>query len=264
MKPIRTVFGVLALAFMLQSPPSLAVIPTSDQSDLWWTAGEDGWGMQMVERDNRIFATIYVYDSSGNPVWYTSLMDFQGNLSWKGDLYTATGTWFGAVPYVASSFKPVKVGTMTWTATDLVSGTLAYSVNGVPVSKSIVRFTIGTEDFSGTYLGGLHLVQTGCTDPTANGTREGFTNFINTQNGSSFQLALIPEAGPACTLAGTLTQAGRFGSVSGQYTCVNGTMGTFGLDGAAVGVNTFSTHFTAVDTVTGCTATGYLGGIRHR
>jgi hypothetical protein len=165
---------------------------------------------------------------------------------------------------VAGSFKPQNVGTMTWTATDLVSGTLSYSVNGVAVSKSIVRFYIATEDFSGTYLGAVHFTNSGCTDPMKNGTLEGFATFVNTQNGSDFQLTFSPQGSSACTLTGTLTQAGRFGSVSGQYTCVNGTMGTFVADGAAVGVNTFSTHFTTNDTVTGCTGTGYLGGIRHR
>lgn len=263
MKPIRTVFGVVALALMLQSPPSLAVIPTSDQSDLWWTASEDGWGMQMVERDNRIFATIYVYDSSGNPVWYTSLMDYNGTY-WTGDLNASTGSWFGAVPYLASSFHSQKVGTMTWTPNDLISGSLVYSVNGVPVSKSIVRFSLAIEDFSGTFLGAVHLTNTGCTDPMKNGTLEGFANFVNTQNGSSFQLTLIPQGGSGCTLTGTLTQAGRFGGVNGQYTCADGTMGTFAAHGAAVGVNTFSTAFTTKDSVTGCGATGYLSGIRHR
>jgi len=263
MKPIRTVFWVLSLAFMLQSPPSLAVIPTSDQSDLWWTAGEDGWGMQMVERDNRIFATIYVYDSSGNPVWYTSLMDYKGTY-WTGDLNASTGSWFGAVPYLASSFHSQKVGTMTWTPNDLVSGSLVYSVNGVPISKSIVRFSLAIEDFSGTYLGAAHLTNTGCTDPSKNGTLEEFATFIVAQSESSFQLSFNPQTGTACTLTGTLTQAGRLGSVNGQYTCVNGTMGTFVADGAVVGINTFSTHFTTNDAVTGCSATGYLGGMRHR
>ncbi len=264
MKPIRIVFGILALAFVLQSRLLLAAIPTSDQSDLWWSAGEDGWGLQMVERNNRIFATMYVYDSSGNPVWYTSLMDIQGNLSWTGDLYASTGSWFGAVPYVASSFHSQKVGTMTWTANDLVSGSLVYSVNGVPVSKSIARFSLAIEDFGGTYLGAAHLTNTGCTDPMKNGTAEAFATFIVTQSGSSFQLSFNPQTGSACTLTGTLTQAGRFGSVNGQYTCADGTLGTFVANGAAVGVNTFSTAFTTKDSVTGCGATGYLSGIRHR
>jgi hypothetical protein len=264
MKSVGTVFRALLLAFLLQSPLSVAAVPTSDQSDLWWNAGESGWGLQMVERNNIIFATMYVYDANGNPVWYTSLMNPQGNLTWTGDLYASNGSWFGAVPYVPSAFRTQKVGTMTWTAADLVSGTLAYSVNGTQVSKSIVRFYLATEDFSGTYLGAIHSVLTGCTNPMSSGTSEPFQNYSVVQNGSALQLTTSGQGQPTCTFAGALTQTGRFGSVTGQFTCDSGANGSFSIDGMAVGINTLSLHITGTDMVSGCTATGYLGGIRHR
>lgn len=264
MNSVGTVFRALMLALLLQSPLSVAFVPTSDQSDLWWNAGESGWGLQMVERGNAIYATMYVYDANGNPVWYTSLMNPQGNLSWTGDLYATNGSWFGAVPYMASSFKVQKVGTMTWTASDLVSGTLAYSVNGTQVSKNIVRFYLATDDFSGTYLGAIHSVLTGCTDPMANKTSEPFQNFSVVQTGATLQLTTTEPGKPACTFAGTLTQAGKFGSVTGQFTCEFGANGSFTIDGMVVGINTLSLHITGTDTVSGCTATGYLAGIRHR
>lgn len=261
---VGTAFRTLLLALLLQSPPSTAFVPTSDQSDLWWNASESGWGLQMVERNNTIFATMYVYDANGNPVWYTSLMNPQGNLSWTGDLYASNGSWFGAVPYVASSFRAQKVGTMTWTASDLISGTLAYSVNGTQVSKSIVRFYLATEDFSGSYLGAIHSVLTGCTNPASNGTSEPFENYNVVQTGSTLQLTIEGQGQPTCTFTGALTQAGKFGSVTGQFTCDTGANGPFTIDGMVVGINTLSMRIIATEMVSGCSLSSYLGGIRHR
>lgn len=263
-KMLKWSFRVLLLAVLIHAAPSGATSVTTDQSDLWWNANEPGWGIQMVQRDQAIFATIYIYSTGNTPTWYTALMNYQGNFVWTGDLYLSNGSWFGAVPYNPAAFLTQKVGTMTWNAPNIGSGTLSYSVNGVQVVKNLVRFQLAVDNFSGTYPAMAHLTTTGCTDPTQNGVSEGPVVLTVAQNGASFQMGLGEGTTVGCTVTGSLNQTGQFGSVNGQWTCTDGTMGSFNLAEMTVGANSISLRFSDTDTVSKCSDVGYMSGIRSR
>jgi len=111
---------------------------------------------------------MFVYGPSNAPTWFTATMQPTGNLTWTGDLYATTGPYFGTVPFNSANVGLTKVGTMTWVAQSINTGTLAYTVNGVAVTKNVVRETLVFDDYSGTYLGALHGGTTGCTDPSGN------------------------------------------------------------------------------------------------
>ena len=42
---------------------------STDQSDIYNALNEAGWAVEFVQRGSAIFAVLYVYDQSGNPVW---------------------------------------------------------------------------------------------------------------------------------------------------------------------------------------------------
>ncbi len=46
------------LAYAQKGNPKTAV--TTDVSDLWWNPSESGWGMQLVQEGNFVFATVFV------------------------------------------------------------------------------------------------------------------------------------------------------------------------------------------------------------
>src|SRR5712691_8686942 len=132
MKSIRFNLAVLLLAASSFVGPTWATSFSNDQSDLWWNADENGWGIQFVQRGSTIFATMFVYDASGNPTWYVAGMQGtkpNGMLTFTGDLFATHGPWFGAVPYSPAA-TGAKVGTMTWQKQAGMAGTLTYSVNG--------------------------------------------------------------------------------------------------------------------------------------
>ena len=131
MRTMRHLFIALLLASSFVSAPARATADTTDQSDLWWNANEPGWGIQMVQRGQAIFATIYVYRTDNTPYWYAALLTYQGNYVWTGALNLSNGSWFGTIPYSVPAFSTQTVGTMTWSATFVESGTLSYTVNGV-------------------------------------------------------------------------------------------------------------------------------------
>lgn len=71
------VFHVLSTAFSASDP-------VVNYSGMWWDPESSGWGINIVQGPtNLIFATWFVYDEAGRPVWYT----------------LQPGTWFDAHSY---------------------------------------------------------------------------------------------------------------------------------------------------------------------
>ena len=111
-----------------------------------------------MHRGSVVFATLFVYDINGNPTWYVATMQYTGSsFTWSGDLYATTGPYFGTMPFNPANVIATKVGTMTWAAQTVNTGTLTYNVNGVTVVKNIVRETLVNDDFSGHFGGGFHF-----------------------------------------------------------------------------------------------------------
>jgi hypothetical protein len=269
MREFRIVIAAATLAAVVHAVPANATAYSSDQSDLWWIPGESGWGIQFVQRGALIFATKFVYAQNGTPTWYTALLspvaaapfaEKASTLAWSGDLAATTGTWVAAPNWTPAS--PTKVGTMQWNVTNLNSGTLSYTVNGTQIRKQVVREFIVTDDFSGTYIGGIHDTVTGCTDPAKNVTIEDFATMTVTQSAQGLGVTLTSQMGLNCTFTGALTQAGRFGSSSGTFNC-NGKTTSGGLTGIAVGLDSLSAHFNDTNPGNGCSSSGYFSGARH-
>ena len=271
MRAIRLTVAAAGLAAASHAVPVGASAFSLDQSDLWWNPDEAGWGIQLVQRGALIFATMFVYAANGAPTWYVALLKPPGaaseeaakalGLSWSGELDATTGSGFAAT-WNPTAFGVMKVGTMTWTPADATSGTLAYSVNGASVSKSIVREFVTLDDFGGTYLGGIQLTQAGCTDPSKNGTFDDYANVTITQTGQSLGLALTTTtSGTSCTFQGPLTQAGRFGAAAGTFVC-NGRTTTGNLFNMVVGPDSIVVHFKSSDPTNGCNSSGVVAGAR--
>ena len=263
MKAIRALCTAILFGIAGLVTPAWATSVTTDQSDLWWVPTESGWGIQFVQRDSIIFATMFVYDPTNVPIWYTATLDYRGDFIWTGDLYLTNGPWFGTVPFNSSAVGYRRVGTMTWNATTIAAGALAYVVDGVTVVKNPTRQFLAFDNFNGHYGGGLHADTTGCVNPAFNGVAEnlGILNF--TQNGQTVGLAILPTKGASCSFAGTLTQAGQMGAVSGSYVCNDGDAGTFQLFEMQVNVTGVTGRFTSdSSTRAGCQGAGWLGGFR--
>ncbi len=263
MKSIRFTLIVLLLAASSFVRPAWATSWSNDQSDLWWNSSENGWGIQFVQRGSTIFATMFVYDAAGNATFYVATMEgtkANGVLTFTGDLFTTHGPWFGAVPYNPMSFGGTKVGTMTWQKASGEPGTLTYSVNGVNVMKSLVRQPIRDDNYTGTYTVGIHFVQTACSNPSKNGTIDGTDTMAVAQNGTAISVTLITIG---CTYAGTYSQSGQFGTVSGNYTCTNGDAGTFDTSNMIVTPVGAVMRVSGTSTKNACQVVGQIGGVRN-
>jgi hypothetical protein len=267
MNSLRRAFCTLSLVVFLFAPTAAATSFSTDQSDLYYIAAESGWGMQLVQRGSVIFATLFVYGTNNLPTWYTATMDATGTLGvWSGDLYATTGPWFGTVPFAPANVVLTKVGTMTWTNQTVDTGNVTYTVNGLIVSKNVVRQTLVLDDYSGTYLAAVHTGITDCTNPGDDLAPTDFPLLFTitvTQSGSSMTVTMS-ALGLSQTISGVLSQSGQFGTVLGTYTDSTGDAGNASIAKLVVQENALTGSFTQNSTNDACHVVGYFAGMRSQ
>jgi hypothetical protein len=262
MRSLYRTFGALALAACLIAPPAAATSFSTDQSDLYYIAAESGWGIQLVQRGAIIFATLFVYGPNGTPTWYVATMNSTDGATWTGDLFATTGTYFATVPF-NPNIGVTKVGTMTWQPQTTATGLLTYDVNGIPIAKNVTRQTLTFDNYSGTYLGALHGVATGCSDPSNNTAPFDLplATITVTQSGQAVTLTFSSLGSALFTVTGTLTQDGQFGSITGTYSGFD-EIGNAALSELNVQAHSLTGSFSLQSTNIGCRDTGYFAGMR--
>jgi len=253
--------------FLAASLPAAATTFSVDYTDMWFNPAESGWGVNVIQQSDMIFATLFVYGSDNTPRWFVTGTGLQGSGStFSGSLYSTTGPFFGA------SFNPTAVGNsvvgnMTLSFGGPNSGTLTYTVNGVSVTKTIQRQPIRSNNLTGHYVGGVVANGTGCSG-VGNGPISMFDSLTVNQNGGNITMTVnfTNAAGQAsvCTFTGTYSPQGRLGSVSGNFSCTFGSTpgnaGTFNLSAVDAGVYGFSSAFSGRDQF--CSYSGQFGGVR--
>ena len=234
------------------------------RTDLWFPPGESGWGVNIIEQGDTIFATLFVYDAQGRSHWYVasaltrSAQRADGTYAFSGPLYESTGPYFGAA-FNPAAVTRRQVGTMTFDVRDRVSASLVYTVDGVSVTKTVNRFALRKNSLSGSYLG--HLASS---DDDPGGSRYEAMSITIDDGDSGFTMQTRPEgatqprSGANCTYtAPPASQYGEQRFVSGTYSCASGESGPFTMQNAFV-------------TFTGLTATfqgawvvkGHMEGVR--
>ena len=135
----REVFGALPTC-TFGAQPNLAL--ATNFEDLWWAApagSESGWGINLTEEGNVIFATWFTYDVDGTPLWLVVTANSTGANTFSGTLFRTTGPPFNAVPFDPAKVVSTPVGTATFTFTDGNHAAFTYTVNGVMQAKPITR-----------------------------------------------------------------------------------------------------------------------------
>jgi hypothetical protein len=111
-----------------------------NRTDLWWNPAESGWGMNINHQSDIVFATLFTYGADGSPLWLVmSEGRLQGDGSFSGVLYRASGPPFGANPWSPSAVSLATVGTMRIAFTSADNATLDYTLDGIAVRKNIER-----------------------------------------------------------------------------------------------------------------------------
>jgi hypothetical protein len=236
---------------------------STDATDLWFNVNEQGWGLNVIQQDDILFATLFVYGGDNQPRWYVgsdlrySHSDASGGLVFTGIWYRTTGPYF-VVPFNPNLFNVYPVGTATFTLNGVNSATFTYSVDNVVVSKNVTRQTWATNWLAGIYVGATVADYANCDNPADNGYYEDSAVFTVTQSGSTVTIVQA-AAGFTCTFTGTYEQHGRLGELSGNATC-GSVQGTFQAHQIEASVTALAGH---IQFRNGCTVSGRFGGVRR-
>jgi hypothetical protein len=138
-KPItRQVFSTLPTCVQAET-----FAPPSNYSDLWWRSppgSGSGWGVNVTQQGDILFATWFTYDASGHGMWLVmSRGEKLADGKYSGTLYRTTGPSFDATPWDPARVERTPVGNATFTFADINNGTFAYTVNGTSRSEPITR-----------------------------------------------------------------------------------------------------------------------------
>jgi hypothetical protein len=275
----RICLGVLALC-ALSSLPARAVSGSSDYSGLWYNASENGWGMNVIQQEQILFITLFIYGANNQPTWFvasstTFASASGGDRTYTGPLYATTGTPFSTNPFNPASVTVAQVGTITFVGKADGTATVSYTASGSTVNKTVVRQTWAQPQFTlnvaTPYTGANSSTATGCTVASNNGPSNGtFDQMALYINGSAMRLELTTpptDAGNCAFQASNYVQEGRYGKATMTGTCSAFPAGTPPIQMVAreveVGPNSFTFQYTVTGGPTaGCVETGVFVGAR--
>ncbi len=253
----------IGLLATICAAPRAASIP-SDYTDTWWNPAESGWGVQLIQQVDRIFATIYVYDLQSNPDWYAATLTLNASGTWKGDLYATHGPWFGG-PFNPTAVTTRQVGDLSVTFSGTNHGALTYSIDGVPVSRSIERMTMRTADLSGGYLFWMNATMSACAgEPAASGALAAIAQFTHTGGSVTAQVQIVAADGTlTCDFAGNFVQTGRLARSDGTFSCPTGGYGTYSMTDLETAPDHMCGEFVMRNGANGCTLSSTFASVRQ-
>ena len=263
LKSIFTVFAV-ATASLLLSTAARA----NNYQDLWWNPNESGWGINISQQGNNMFATWFIYGANGQPTWiFLSNANRSGALgnTFTDKIYQAiNGSPFSAVPFVPSQGANFKeIGTATLVFSDARTGTLTYNIDGVQVVKQITRQSIGVFNLTGSYFGGLKREGSGCLNAALNGSSTDPAIYGITHNVVSGALTISEVGGKSCSFSGNTQVFGSIMEGSGTFTCsTEAFTGSWTMREGRPSPNAFSALLTMRPNGDSCTLNATIGGLK--
>ena len=267
--PIKHTFKKTAMAIASAVVLITAAVPAqaATYQDLWSIPNEPGWGVNIAQQGNTLFATWFVYGTDNRPVWYVMS---EGKKAANGEVFTGIvyelrGSFLG-VPWAGAQLLSPDTGSATFTFTDKKTLTLRYTVNNVTVQKNIFRQTFAAMPINGTYYGGeTGTPSAGCNPSAKYFVLQRYNINANIPLGATsgpFNMQTTDTANVVCNYSGTATQYGSLVEVSnGAYSCTNNSAGQFtATDGVFTDEGfSFKTGFTVSNA---CLAVGKISGAR--
>jgi hypothetical protein len=231
------------------------------RNGMWFPPNESGWGVNIIEQGDTIFASLFVYDAQRRPHWYTgSALTRSGTgegAVFSGPLYETTGPYFGG-SFDPSAVTHREVGTMSFQQLSDNQAFLGYTADGVAVSKTVNRFIFRKNDLTGSYLG--HTVANNADAPAGLTYNAVFIDINDGDAGFSMSMRPAPTASnvETCNFNGPpALQVGEYRSVAGTYTCSGGGSGTFSMENLFAAFDGFTGSFTGRGVI------GHIEGVRR-
>lgn len=116
-----------------------AFAPRFNWSDLWWSAYENGWGINIMTKNDQFFATWFVYDAEGRALWYTLQSgEWISNSCYRSPILETHGNPNGGLVAIGSvGIRLAGNGMICFSGYD--AATFTYNVNGVSNARTLTR-----------------------------------------------------------------------------------------------------------------------------
>lgn len=232
MKILRAFYTAFVAFGLLVNTPAKA---TSYQ-DMWWNPAESGWGLNLTQQGDTIFAIWFVYDATKRGTWFVSTCNLVDDRSCEGELYVTNGpAYVYTGVFDPKGVTETQVGSASFTFTDANHGTLKYSASGASVTKNISRFTYNAAPIAGAYWISGAGTATGCDASGTYDYRYDNSGMVLAINGSNldFTFKMYNEsdwnAAFSCAASGPFAQYGRQIAFSAPYSCSDGSKGALAI-----------------------------------
>ena len=263
------------LALLLSQPGhaqsfTIDTSAASPLTGLWWNPSESGWGATITQQSSVIFVTMFVYDGSANPLWYTVSCPIVG-ASCSGDMLKFRGGATPTSPWQGSAINFLKVGTMSLTFSGNDTGTLVYTLDGFSGSKQITRQIFGPPapiipGLAGQWQGAIIETRSNCSQAQNNGGRATYGQYDIGTVGSTtgpISISLAGVTGLQCTYTGNFATNGARLQANGSLSCNDGKRGSWRSTNMLITAKSMSLEFAVqLDTTETCTIAAILGGSR--
>ncbi len=225
----RLLPAVLSLALLAVPLPAAA----TDYTDIWYLPSESGWGVNLIQAEDVIFVTFFIYGQasepatpSNQPTWFVAIIYRDGNGNFSGNLYSTIGSYFGVPWNPAEHPAATLAGTASFVPTSPYQGTLTYTLIGGPtVVKSIERQTLKTIVLGADYVGGQTGSYSSCSDSSLNGAYHDTYKLSVTHANGAATFIFTYATGATCSMAGTLLQYGQLYRIDpASYSCTGSLM----------------------------------------
>lgn len=129
---------VLTLAIGVVTPSTNAGALT----DMWWVPSESGWGVNLVQQDDTLFLTFFLYGTDGRASWFSAsaVRDDADAPKFAGALYESSGPSYGG-GFDPGAVRRTQVGIASFSPSPDGTATLTYTVGERTVTKSVERLT---------------------------------------------------------------------------------------------------------------------------
>lgn len=114
--------------------------PVTNFGDLWWNAGESGWGLSITQQYRSLFAVWFTYRPDRTPTWYVmSGGRWVATDTYEGTLYRTRADGFFGTAFSAASVGHDAVGTLRLRFSGPGTAVMSYTLDGASGSKAITR-----------------------------------------------------------------------------------------------------------------------------
>lgn len=253
----RMLFVAVLWGFILVPSPGHA----TNYQDWWWDPTTSGQGINIGHQGNMIGAAWFLYDQTGSDMWVLLVGPLVGNTV-SGGLERYTGPPLGT-PFNPAQVSATVVGSATLTFTSPSTAVLSYTVNGVPGTLNLTRFTLGPIPIDGVYLGGSVGSRSGCLNPLNNGSFAYGAYYVVVTSGTTITVQEVDASGESCTGVGQYAQNGSKFSASASFSCTTGEGGTWFSNDITFTEDAFVARVTVQHTIgETCLGINRVGGLK--